>query len=69
VALSLAMALIGCSPVHVTEHTQAHGRYEVVDAHGRPFAFCPTYEQAVYQVLYWHDGLQIVEVSPTSSWD
>jgi len=77
VALSLAIALIGCVQVHVTEHTSEvaghgtppHGRYEVVNAHGQPFSFCPTYEQAVYQVLYWHDGLRIVEVSPTSSWD
>ncbi len=68
VVLALALALAGCGQAS-NQAIHPHGRYEVVDAHGKPFAFCPTYEQAVYQVLYWHDGLQIVEVSPTSSWD
>ncbi len=70
IALSLAMALIGCILVHVAGHTHAHGRYEVVDAHGKPFAFCVSRSEAEANVLYWHNqGYQIVEVSPTSPWD
>ncbi len=69
VVLALALALAGCGQAS-NQAIHPHGRYEVVDAHGKPFAFCVSRSEAEANVLYWHNqGYQIVEVSPTSPWD